>query len=112
MLTVDDVKARLGEAVSGYSDELISDALAAETAAQRSVCDLPAKRTEELDDALVRRVEVTLAGSDGKRIDRRLGGADEEVRRLEAGHSKRRASERDEQTSARGRRRRRSTPKE
>lgn len=114
MLKLDDIKAQLGEG-AGYSDDLICEALAAETAAQVSVCDLPARRTaadtKALDEALSRRVSLTLAGSDGKAVKRRLGGADEQVRALERPYSKRRAADQDEPAPKKtsGGRRRRTT---
>lgn len=99
-------------APASYPDALVEEATTACSAAQRSVCDLPTQRTPELDQALQRRVELTLAGSDGKTIRRRLGGGDDEVRRLEAPYTKRRAPEHDEHKTSGRRRRRRSTPKE
>lgn len=69
-----------------------ADVEAAEKAAQRSVCDIPdGDLPDELAEALERRVEVSLTAAEASGVLRRLGGANEQVRRLEAPWSKRQA---------------------
>lgn len=61
----------------------------AERAAQRSVCDVPkGDLPDDLAKALQRRIEVSLAASTREVV--RAGGADDQVRELEAPWRKRR----------------------
>lgn len=79
-------------------DDDITSALAAETAAQRAMCRVPAVYPDDLREALLRRVARNLAmrglplavlRSDSDAGDTILPGKDPEVRRLEAPHRKR-----------------------
>lgn len=75
-----------------WPDEYVEQVKAAETAAQRSVCDLPDGKTPKaLAQALERRIEVNLAQADGITVTR-VGGADPKVRALESPYSKRKPS--------------------
>lgn len=90
-----DVTAYMGPAGTTYSEDEITKALAAETAAQRRVCrisgnDLP----PDLLEALLRRVARNLSmrrlplGVMGDEAGTRLGSTDPEVRRLEGPYRK------------------------
>jgi len=91
------VKAYLGD--SSYSDQDISDALAAEKAAQATVCRVPADTDtwpDDLTEALKRRVRRNLAmkqlplglstSVSDSAVQTVRVGSDPEVRRLEAPH--------------------------
>lgn len=92
----------LGDDVS-WSPEVIESAFAAEKAAQRSVCKVPADDAvwpEDLTEALFRRVAHNLALralplglqaniSEAAVATTRVGGTDAEVRRLEGPYRKR-----------------------
>lgn len=56
---VDAVDDYLGQ--HSWDPEVLADALAAETDAQRRVCDVPAAYPNDLREALLRRVQVNLA---------------------------------------------------
>jgi len=97
MPDVDDVKAYLG--TDGYSvdDSQLQDALDAEAAAQRAVCNVAGIYPADLRQALLRRVARNLAlrglpeavfQGDAETGSLVLPGRDPEVRRLEAGHRK------------------------
>lgn len=83
-----------------FTDEYVEQVRAAEAAAQRSVILTPDGRDflpedvvpDRIAAALERRVEVNLAQADGKTVTR-VGGADPEVRDLEAPFSRRIAPE-------------------
>lgn len=71
------------------ADQYAAKVREAEAAAQRSVCHIPdGELPEDLATALELRVEANLAAGDGKTVTR-SGGADPEVRALEAPYSKR-----------------------
>lgn len=89
------VKAYLGQ--TSVTDAVITEALAAETAAQAEVCRIPAAYSDDLAEALKRRVARNLAlrglplavlQGDAESGDTILPGRDPEVRRLEAPHRK------------------------
>jgi hypothetical protein len=92
------VKAYLGDS-SSYSDGEVSNALAAEQAAQAAVCKVPDTWPANLAEALKRRVARNLymkslpsgletAASEAGVATVRVG-SDPEIRRLEAPHRKR-----------------------
>lgn len=83
--------AYLGD--NSWTDDEIEDALDAEAAAQRSVCDIPAAYPDDLRQALLRRVARNLSmrklplavlAGDAENGSTVLPGRDPEVRRLEA----------------------------
>jgi hypothetical protein len=86
------VKAYLGD--TSYTDEEISDALAAETAAQARACRIPADYPEDLAQALKRRVARNLAARavpvasftsfEGGGTSTRVPKRDAEIARFEA----------------------------
>jgi len=76
-----------------WPDEVVEAVRAAESAQQRSVCNIPpGDLPEALRQALDLRVEVNLAQYDGGPVVR-VGGRDPQVRELEAPYSKRRPAE-------------------
>jgi hypothetical protein len=95
MPALGDVKGYLGD--TSTNDEVLQDALDAETAAQMGVCTLPAVYPLDLREALLRRVARNLAlrgiplavlQGDAETGNLTLPGRDPEVRRLEAPHRK------------------------
>lgn len=94
MPTVADVRAYLGD--TSADDTELGDALAAESAAQRRRCIVPAVYPADLRQALMRRVARNLAARrvpvaqftsfDGGSTSSRVPGRDPEVRRLEGPH--------------------------
>ena len=95
MPTVADVVDYLGGDADQWTEEELSDALAAEMAAQRRWCDVGAEYPDDLRQALLRRVARNLAmrslplavlQGDAEVGPVRLPGQDAEVRRLEAPH--------------------------
>lgn len=95
--------------MTDFTDDYVEAVRAAEAAAQRSVCNIPAgDLPDELTQALVRRVEVNLAQADGRTVAR-VGSTDPKVRELEAPFTRRRAAEGSPETD--GGHRRRSTTK-
>jgi len=81
-----------------FTDDYVQDVRAAEAAAQRSVCYVPAgDLPDELEQALARRVEVNLTQADGRTVVR-VGSTDPEVRRLEAPFNRRRVAPGDSTT--------------
>lgn len=97
------VKVYLGDNGPSYSDDVIQEALTAETAAQADVCRIPGEAGDAypaaLDEALCRRVAHNLAvravplGVEARITDvgaavTRVGGPDAEVRRLEGPYRK------------------------
>jgi hypothetical protein len=95
-----------------FPEEYVEQVRAAEAAAQRSVIYLPDGDTPaDLAKSLDLRVEVNLAQADGRTVTR-VGGADAQVRELEAPYSRRRAAEPAETApQTRGSHRRRATKK-
>lgn len=92
-MDIDDVKAYAGQNARSWSDDDLTDALAAETAAQARVCVIPDPVPADLDQALKRRVVRNLAMrqylSQDTIGDAEIGppivpGRDPEVRRFEA----------------------------
>jgi hypothetical protein len=91
--TVSEVRAYLGVAVS-HTDEVLTDALDAESAAQARVCRVDeANYPADLRQALMRRIARNLSMRRlplGVQTDEtggyRIGATDPEVRRLEAPH--------------------------
>lgn len=75
-----------------HDPELVAQIRAAEAAHQASVCHIPDEFPDDLDRALALRVEINLAQHDGGPV-RRVGGADPQVRELEAPYSRRRAAQ-------------------
>ena len=75
-----------------WPQEVVDEVRAAETAHQRSVCQIP-KGTppKKLAEALELRVAANLAAHDGREV-RRTGGQDPRVRELEAPFLRRRAA--------------------
>lgn len=97
MPTADDVAEYVGDSIASWTGEEILDALAAESAAQRSVCRVGAAYPADLRQALLRRVVRNLAmrqlplavlQGDAEGGSTVLPGRDPEVRRLEAPHRK------------------------
>lgn len=93
MPTLADVKAYMGSSAASWQDAEVTDALAAETAAQARSCVVGATYSADLRQALLRRVQRNLAlrrmplavlqgDADGGSMV--LPGRDPEVRRLEA----------------------------
>lgn len=91
------VKSYMSDSAGQWSDAEISEALAAETAAQARVCRVGADYPPDLREALLRRVSRNLAmrqmplavlQGDADAGATRLPGRDPEVRRLEATHRK------------------------
>lgn len=92
---VEDATAYLGPSGASWDEETISDALAAETAAQRGNCRVPADPAllpDDLREALLRRVAANLArrqlgplpGLQGDaEVSTVVPARDPEVRRLE-----------------------------
>lgn len=75
-----------------HDPDLVAEIRAAEAAQQASMCVIPdGDFPEDLDRALERRVQVNLAQHGGGPV-RRVGGADPQVRELEAPYSRRRAA--------------------
>jgi hypothetical protein len=95
MPDVDDVDDYLGGATEhSWSDAQLGDALAAEEAAQRRVCRVPAEYPADMREALLRRVAVNLAkrklplmvlqgDADAGTASGNVPANDSEVRRLE-----------------------------
>jgi hypothetical protein len=92
------IRDYLGTEVS-WSDAAISDAVAAESAAQAAVCRIPDDYPSDLMEALCRRVAHNLAVralplgvqatiTDAAALNTYVGGTDAEVRRLEAPYRK------------------------
>lgn len=93
---LDDVAAYLGDAASSWSDEVLAEVLAAETAAQARACRVPASAAAlpaDLREARLRRVAANLARRQIGPLPAPQGDAelapvipsrDPEVRRLEA----------------------------
>lgn len=96
MPTLAETKEYLG--ATSFADPLITNALAAESSAQRSICKVPASYPADLREALLRRVARNLAmrglpiavlRGDSEAGSTVLPGRDPEVRRLEAPYRKR-----------------------
>lgn len=101
--TVELVELYLADQGGSWDETAIASAFAAEKAAQRSVCKVPAEDEdwpEDLVEALGRRVAHNLALralplgvqatiSEAAATTTRVGGTDAEVRRLEAPYRKR-----------------------
>ncbi len=95
MPTVDDFRDYISPEVSTRTDEQIQSTLDAEASAQRAKCRVAAVYPPDLAQALMRRVQVSLAKR-GLPLDREVGDAgisytptnDPEVRRLEGPYRK------------------------
>ncbi len=90
MATLADAKAYLGDV--SWSDAEIQDALDAETVAQSKVCTVPDPVTDDMNQALFRRVQRNLTmrnlplavlQGDAEGGNLYLPGKDPEIRRLE-----------------------------
>lgn len=94
-VTVDDCVEYLGDE-SVWTESEVEDALAAETSLQAKLCRVPEDGDPALDQALLRRVMVSLAmrpiplgykeslSPDGPISNIRVGGGDREIDRLES----------------------------
>lgn len=97
-ITHDEIRDYAGVSVAQHTDEVIQDAIAAESAAQGRACKIPAgEMPADLLQALKRRVVRNLAMRAlplGVQADEtggiRLGSNDPEIRRLEGPHRTRR----------------------
>lgn len=92
-VTVEDLMLYLGDTASRLSEETLTEALAAEEAAQAARCTIPDPYPDDLGEALKRRVARNLAmrgiplavlQGDAEFGSTVLPGRDPEVRRLEA----------------------------
>lgn len=107
MITIEDAQTHLVSVPLEFPDETVAAVLAAEHAHQRSLVQVDGTRPAELDEALLRRVEVNLAATGGDPVTRGAG-RDDQVRALEAPHARRRSAAQDETPPKnRGRQRRR-----
>jgi hypothetical protein len=95
MPAISDVDAYLGQ--HSWTDDELTDALAAEASAQRDVCDVPAAYPDSLRQALLRRVARNLSmralplavlRGDAEASSTYIPRLDAEVRRFEAPHRK------------------------
>jgi hypothetical protein len=96
VITLEDVRNMLAALdpaeVGDWSDETVSSVIAAESAHQRSMLNIPKSRPAELDESLMLRVLHNLATTNGEPL-KRVGIQAEGVRELERRWSRRQSRE-------------------